>query len=143
MASSNLLDTKPLSFNEIIRHEKIYKVPPYQRDYSWNEDDWEDLWIDLMNIYENSESHFMGSIVLLNSGDSAYSIIDGQQRFTTLSIVSLAIIAKIKELAKNGIEKEENSERAEPLMKYYLGHKDSVSLKVQLSHYSPLFQYHS
>jgi len=131
MASSNLLDTKTLSFNEIIGNGKIYKVPPYQRDYSWDEDNWEDLWTDITNIYETDEplSHYMGSIVLLNNGNSIYHIIDGQQRFTTLSIVSLAVIAKIKELANNNIEKDANSERVELLMKDYLGQKDSVSLK--------------
>ena len=129
MASSNLLDTKTLSFNEIIGNGKIYKVPPYQRDYSWDEDNWEDLWTDILNIYETNESHYMGSIVLLNYGDSIYHIIDGQQRFTTLSIVSLAVITKIKELASDNIDKDANSERVDLLMKDYLGQKDSVSLK--------------
>jgi len=129
MASSNLLDTKTFSFNEIIGNGKIYKVPPYQRDYSWSEDNWEDLWNDISNIYEKDESHYMGSIVLLNNGNSLYHIIDGQQRFTTLSIVSLAVIAKIKELALNDIDKDANNERVELLMKDYLGQKDSVSLK--------------
>lgn len=131
MANSNLLDTKTLSFNEIIGNGKIYKVPPYQRDYSWDEDNWEDLWTDILNIYESKDtpSHYMGSIVLLNNGDSIYHIIDGQQRFTTLSIVSLAVISKIKELINNGIEAEENKERVEILMNDYLGQKDSVSLK--------------
>ncbi len=129
MASSNLLDTKTFSFNEIIGNGKIYKVPPYQRDYSWDEDNWEDLWNDILSIYKNNESHYMGSIVLLNNGNSHYNIIDGQQRFTTLSIVSLAVIAKIQELANSEIEKEANSERVELLMKDYLGQKDSVSLK--------------
>lgn len=129
MANSNLLDTKTFSFNEIIGNGKIYKVPPYQRDYSWDEDNWEDLWTDITSIHDNNESHYMGSIVLLNNGNSIYHIIDGQQRFTTLSIVSLAVISKIKQLADDGIDKEENSERVELLMKDYLGQKDSVSLK--------------
>lgn len=129
MSSSNLLDTKTLSFNEIIGNGKIYKVPPYQRDYSWDEDNWEDLWTDIINLYETNESHYMGSIVLLNHGDSIYHIIDGQQRFTTLSIVSLAVITKIKELASDNIDKDANSERVDLLMKDYLGQKDSVSLK--------------
>ena len=129
MGNSNLLDTKTLSFNEIIGNGKIYKVPPYQRDYSWEEDNWEDLWTDILSIHENNESHYMGSIVLLNHGDSIYHIIDGQQRFTTLSIISLAVITKIKELSSQEIEKSENTERVELLMKDYLGQKDSVSLK--------------
>lgn len=129
MGNSNLLDTKTLSFNEIIGNGKIYKVPPYQRDYSWEEDNWEDLWTDILSIHENNESHYMGSIVLLNNGDSIYHIIDGQQRFTTLSIISLAVITKIKELSSQEIDKSENTERVELLMKDYLGQKDSVSLK--------------
>jgi len=128
MKTSNLLDTKTLSFNDIIGNGKIYKVPDFQRDYSWDEDNWEDLWNDILVINENDESHYMGSIVLLNKGDSNYQIIDGQQRFTTLSIISLAVISKLKELALNNIEKDENTERVDLLMKDYIGQKDSVSL---------------
>lgn len=128
MNTSNLLDTKTLSFNDIIGNGKIYKVPHFQRDYSWTEDNWEDLWNDIVTINENKESHYMGSIVLLNKGNSIYQIIDGQQRFTTLSILSLAVISKLKELVSNDIEKEENAERIELLMKDYIGQKDSVSL---------------
>jgi uncharacterized protein with ParB-like and HNH nuclease domain len=71
----------------------------------------------------------MGSIVLQNNGNSKFQIIDGQQRFTTLSIISLAIISKIKELASGNIDKETNEERVDLLIKDYLGQKDSVSLK--------------
>lgn len=129
MSNTNLLDTKTLSFNDIIGNGKIYNVPLYQRDYSWDQDNWEDLWNDIINVYENKESHYMGSIVLQNKGDSKFQIIDGQQRFTTLSIIALAVIAKLKELASDNIEKEFNEERVDLLMKDYLGQKDSVSLK--------------
>jgi len=128
MKTSNLLDTKTLSFNDIIGNGKIYKVPHFQRDYSWTEDNWEDLWNDIVTIDKNKEPHYMGSIVLLNKGDSIYQIIDGQQRFTTLSILALAIILKLKKLVSSNIEKEENAERIELLMKEYIGQKDSVSL---------------
>ncbi len=128
MKISNLLDTKTLSYNDIIGNGKIYKVPDFQRDYSWEEDNWEDLWNDIIMTKENQESHYMGSIVLLNNGDSNYKIIDGQQRFTTLGIISLAVISKLKELAFNDIEKDNNTERVENLMKDYIGKKDSASL---------------
>ncbi len=129
MSKSNLLDTKTLAFNDIIGNGKIYTVPQFQRDYSWDQDNWEDLWNDILNIYEENDSHYMGSIVLQNNGDSHFQIIDGQQRFTTLSIISLAIISKIKELAADNIDKEANEERVDLLIKDYLGQKDSVSLK--------------
>lgn len=128
MKTSNLLDTKTLSFNDIIGNGKIYKVPDFQRDYSWEEDNWEDLWNDIVLINKNDESHYMGSIVLLDKGDSVYNIIDGQQRFTTLSILSLAIISKLKDLVSKDIEKEENTERVDNLMRDYIGKKHSASL---------------
>ncbi len=129
MSKSNLLETKTLSFNEIISNGKIYKVPQFQRDYSWEQDNWEDLWNDILTIYTEKESHYMGSIVLQKKGDANFQIIDGQQRFATISILSLAIITRIKELAEKEIDKAANEERVDLLIKDYIGQKDSASLK--------------
>lgn len=134
MASSNLLDTKTFTLNEILGNGKIYYVPQFQRDYSWEQDNLDDLWNDLLNTYTRGDAHYMGSIVLqikLDTNEKQYWIIDGQQRFTTLSLLALAIINKIKNLANDGIEKEGNTERADLLMKQYIGQKDPSSL-----HYS-------
>ena len=38
MANANLLDTKTVTVNEILGNGKIYKVPQFQRDYSWDSD---------------------------------------------------------------------------------------------------------
>lgn len=130
-STTNLLDTKTLTLNEILGNGKIYHVPQFQRDYSWEQDNLEDLWNDLINIYQNNEAHYMGSIVLQIKGDESskqYWIIDGQQRFTTLSLLTLAIIDKIKVLASHDIDKEQNTERADLLMKQYIGQKDPSSL---------------
>lgn len=134
MASTNLLDTKTFTLNEILANGKIYFVPQFQRDYSWEQDHLDDLWNDLMNTYTKGDGHYMGSIVLQIKNDQnekQYWIIDGQQRFTTLSLLALATINKIKNLANDGIEKESNTERADLLMKQYIGQKDPSSL-----HYS-------
>ncbi|RMH78786.1 MAG: DUF262 domain-containing protein, partial [Cyanobacteria bacterium J007] len=40
----SLLDTRTTNFGDLISNGKIYRVPPFQRDYSWNEENWEDLW---------------------------------------------------------------------------------------------------
>lgn len=134
MATSNLLDTKTFTLNEILGNGKIYFVPQFQRDYSWEQDHLDDLWNDLVNTFNRNDAHYMGSIVLQIKGDPSekqFWIIDGQQRFTTLSLLTLAIINKIKTLANDGIEKEANTERADLLMKQYIGQKDPSSL-----HYS-------
>jgi uncharacterized protein with ParB-like and HNH nuclease domain len=130
-STSNLLDTKTLSLNEILGNGKIYYVPQYQRDYSWEQDNWEALWTDLLDTYRDNDVHYMGSIVLQIKGvesDKQYWIIDGQQRFSTLSILILAAIDKIRKLADAGNDAENNRERADLLMKQYIGQKDPSSL---------------
>jgi uncharacterized protein with ParB-like and HNH nuclease domain len=131
MASSNLLDTKTLTLNEILGNGKIYYVPQFQRDYSWEQDHLDDLWSDLLTTHRTGDPHYMGSVVLQIKGDPSekqFWIIDGQQRFTSLSLLCLAVIQKIRTLAQDGIEPEANNERAELLIKQYIGQKDPSSL---------------
>ena len=103
MAVSNLLDTSTVSLSDVIGNGKTYIVPPYQRDYSWKKDQWEDLWNDIMNVYETQNVHYMGSIVLQDMGDKKYHVIDGQQRFSTLTIIVLATIRKLENLISKEI----------------------------------------
>ena len=83
MGQINLLDTRTSSFGDLLGNGKIYRVPLFQRDYSWQEENWEDLWQDILTLYHNPpSSHYMGSIVLQNSttSDKQFTIIDGQHR---------------------------------------------------------------
>ena len=86
-----------ITLNTIIGNGKSYQVPIYQRDYSWDKDDWEDLWNDIGEI-PTDKTHYLGYLVLqpIKEGDESYWIIDGQQRLTTLSILALSIIALLK-----------------------------------------------
>lgn len=129
MATGNLLDTKTVNLNEVLGNGKIYRVPQFQRDYSWDQDNWEDLWNDIEIASTNKTLHYMGSVVLQNSKGKDYSIIDGQQRFTTLSILILSVINSIQELIDLGIDFEENTERKDILMRQYIGQKDPSSLR--------------
>lgn len=128
MAINNLLDTSTVSLSDIIGNGKTYTVPPYQRDYSWNKDHWEDLWNDILSVKESEKVHYMGSIVLQNMGDKKYHVIDGQQRFSTLTLIVLAIINKLKELIRDEIDVASNRERVELLSKKFIGDKDPASL---------------
>jgi len=137
MAVNNLLDTSTVSLSDIVGNGKTYTVPPYQRDYSWKKDQWEDLWNDVVAIHSTGKVHYMGSIVLQNMGDKKYNVIDGQQRFATLTLIVLAVIKKLNTLIENEVEVENNKERVSLLSKKYIGDKDPGSLtyssKLQLN----------
>ncbi len=132
MARINLLDTRTTSFGDLISNGKIYRVPPFQRDYSWHEENWEDLWQDIEGLHGKPDSsHYMGALVLQSSStsDKEFTIIDGQQRLATLSIVAIAVIDKIQKLVEQEEQKEANQERQEILKRTYLSDRDPRSLR--------------
>lgn len=129
MKKDNLLDTSTSNLNEIFGNSKIYNVPSYQRDYSWEQENWEDLWDDMAEAEGNSYPHYMGAIVLQTTKDKKYIVIDGQQRLATLSIVALACIKMIRTYVEDGIDVEQNNERIDLLMRQYIGAKDPASLR--------------
>ena len=128
MATNNLLDTNTVSFSDVLGNGKLYQVPPFQRDYSWKEDNWDDLWADIESVAKNDTVHYMGSIVLQNKGDRHYTIIDGQQRLATVSLIALAIIQNLQDLVDNKVDVEQNEERISLLKSKFLGEKDAASL---------------
>lgn len=88
---------KPL--HEFIEGHKIqFVIPVYQRNYDWLIDNCDQLFSDLVKLSRSNRcSHFFGSIVT-SSADSSYnrSVIDGQQRLTTISLLLLAGIKAVK-----------------------------------------------
>ncbi|MSU36236.1 MAG: DUF262 domain-containing protein [Pedosphaera sp.] len=57
MARSTLLNTDTEDLKELLSNRKSYSVPAYQRDYSWKQEPWEDLWEDLATVEANHEDH--------------------------------------------------------------------------------------
>lgn len=85
----------------LLSHEGnvMYRVPPYQREYSWQKAQWEELFQDLL---EADGAHFLGTIITLNQTTDAVhggvlELIDGQQRMTTLTLLLAAIYSLLKE----------------------------------------------
>lgn len=130
MGRSALLNTDTEDLKELLSNGKSYSVPPYQRDYSWKQEHWEDLWEDLLTIEASSEDHYMGAVVLESGERKQFRIIDGQQRMATLSIVILACTDYLFALATEGLDVENNKERAGELERSYLGTKDPASLRI-------------
>src|SRR5579859_5895356 len=99
------MDTKALTPRELFDGTVCYEIPPFQRPYVWNEEDqWQPLWDDITRVADTlinspeaverdeSRNHFLGAVVLKlrdsPAGEvSKRSVIDGQQRLTTLQLV--------------------------------------------------------
>ena len=63
---------------------KNLQIPIYQRDYSWNEKYWTQLWEDLINCSNNNRKiYYLGNIIVHDD-----LIIDGQQRLITIALLS-------------------------------------------------------
>lgn len=76
-----------------------YIIPKYQREYTWGQKQWQELYDD---IEENNEGYFIGSIICINNSKDAVQVsplevVDGQQRLTTLCLLLTAIYNKLNE----------------------------------------------
>ena len=66
-----------------------FRIPPYQRPYSWTFEQVDDLWDDLVENFETG--HFLGSLVMSTAQELRPVVIDGQQRLTTLMLLMSAL----------------------------------------------------
>jgi uncharacterized protein with ParB-like and HNH nuclease domain len=71
---------------------KRFRVPAYQRSYSWEHEHIQSLLNDVSDAIKNKEKeYFLGSIVVTGPADQRYEVVDGQQRLTTVSLLIAAI----------------------------------------------------
>ncbi len=96
-------DARPMMVNAIfdVNGTNIFKIPVYQREYSWSEENWEYLINDIEDEAPDS-SHFLGTILCIQNGlQFEYDVIDGQQRMTTLSLLYLAILDRLNQMIQH------------------------------------------
>ena len=128
MSATNF-NTKNDTFRKLLGNGLTYEIPRFQRDYSWNEEHWEELWLDISSVSSGEETaHYMGYLVLQSNDDKSFEVIDGQQRITTLSLLILAVLKNLEELDSEGVDREENLRRAEQIRQTYIGYLDPVTL---------------
>lgn len=117
----------------------LYLLPHFQREYAWEKPNWQTLLDDIRSVcevysYENEPEHFMGSLVVIDEGHqngtiSAFTLVDGQQRLTTISLILLslerlvqdthpAIAKKIRKLLVNPDEEGQYHYKLLPTKKY-------------------------
>ena len=78
--------------------DNIFKIPIYQRSYSWGKEQWETFLEDIKTQITSDNKYSLGNILLEKSEkEEQFYIIDGQQRITTLIIFMRAMINILKE----------------------------------------------
>jgi hypothetical protein len=79
-----------------------YRVPRFQRPYSWDRAVVEDFWQD---VTESRLGYFIGSMVVYTESDDLYGLVDGQQRLTTITILLAAIRNELRALSEDDAAK--------------------------------------
>jgi uncharacterized protein with ParB-like and HNH nuclease domain len=144
MANTNF-NTANQTFRQLLGNGLTYKVPSFQRDYSWTAEEWDDLWQDVISLFDDDPepSHYMGYLVLQSDDSKDFDIIDGQQRMTTLSIIVLASLSILNDLALQNQDPDDNKRRLEQLRSNYIGYLDPVTLiprtKLKLNRHNDQF----
>lgn len=72
-----------------------YKIPRFQRPYSWLREHVDDYWND--TVVEVEEDYFIGSMVVYVARDDVCRVVDGQQRLTTIMMMLCAIREELKD----------------------------------------------
>ncbi len=125
-------NTANQTFRQLMGNGLTYRVPRFQQDYSWTQDEWDDLWQDIQGTLDGGEpAHYMGYLVLQTRDNKTFDVIDGQQRMTTLSLMVLAVLRGLLDLVESGIEPDNNRRRIEQLRNSYIGFLDPVTLVPQ------------
>lgn len=81
--------------------DKVFIIPPFQRNYEWSFEQCDELFEDIINSYKTKKTHYLGNVVYYegkNNGASfsEFILVDGQQRVTTILLLLCAIRDEMK-----------------------------------------------
>lgn len=85
---------RPFSIRALLEDSARYLVPMYQRNYAWGEGEITQLLQDVLDYQQKSvgakgqQTYYIGTLVVFARDDGSFEVIDGQQRFTTLSLLA-------------------------------------------------------
>ena len=84
---------KAFFVKDLLISDDTYLVPMYQRNYAWGKGEIDQLIQDVLDSQEkNTQAHYyIGTLVVFKRKDGAYEVIDGQQRYTTLSLMAICL----------------------------------------------------
>ena len=108
------MHVQEIRLQQVLEGTKQYRVPLYQRTYSWTPKQLARLWTDVVDLSEarvsdSHATHFTGSLVLstggIGPGGAEFLVVDGQQRLTTLSVLICALRDHISKTEPGSPEK--------------------------------------
>ncbi len=86
------ISSQVISLGSILRLGDTYVVPPYQRNYAWDESQFGAFWSDIAKTFMGATpEYFLGSIVIKNGQAPTLVVIDGQQRLITTAVLLAAL----------------------------------------------------
>ncbi len=91
------------TISQILTEQIRYEIPAYQRPYSWEKGNVEQLLDDVWEAYEaNDAEYFIGSLITIEREKGRlYDVVDGQQRLTTLNLIFSRLRDAVDEPAKS------------------------------------------
>jgi uncharacterized protein with ParB-like and HNH nuclease domain len=117
------IDSETIPIGEFLSNADSLRVPTFQRNFAWTEEEVKQLWFDITEAMDNGDNdYFLGPMVIKNSINHS-EFIDGQQRIATIYII-LSVIRRI--LSSNG-----DNDRAVWFNNEYFGKKDIYTLEIQ------------
>src|SRR5438094_9070329 len=95
------MQARETTTRELIQGEKQFRVPLFQRPYTWRREQLNALWQDILGEYDRlttlGVNHFIGSFVLapipspVTEPVKALLVVDGQQRLLTVLVALSAL----------------------------------------------------
>lgn len=85
---------RPFSIEALLSDSVSYLVPMYQRNYAWGEGEINQLIQDVSDYQQKGagdQTYYIGTLVVYERSDGGFEVIDGQQRFTTLSLIAICL----------------------------------------------------
>ncbi|WP_374951109.1 DUF262 domain-containing protein [Mucilaginibacter sp.] len=98
----NSVDSCLLAVGDIMKSPAIYNIPRYQRLYVWNHEQVNILLTDILQACNDDKNLFyLGGVLIVQKSvpEHKYDLIDGQQRFTTLWLISLILGGDLRDFA--------------------------------------------
>lgn len=97
------MEAAECTISQILTEQIRYEIPAYQRPYSWEKGNVEQLLDDVWEAFEaNDEEYFIGSLITIERDKGRlYDVVDGQQRLTTLNLIFSRLRDGVDEPAKS------------------------------------------